>query len=56
MFKINWKDVNVLLNYFLMQDSWQSKHRAIPLKKDTSPVDELVICVPQDRNDAFYTM
>ena len=29
---------------------------AIPLKKDTPPVDELAICVPQDGNYAFYTV
>ena len=26
------------------------------MKKDTPPVDELAICIPQDRNYAFYTM
>jgi len=26
------------------------------IKKDTPPVDELEICIPQDRNYAFYTM
>jgi len=32
-------------------------HWAIPLKKDTPPVDdELAICISWDRNYAFYTM
>ena len=29
---------------------------AIPLIKDTPPVDKLAICVPRDRNYAFHTV
>ena len=29
---------------------------AIPLIKDTPPIDELAICVPRDRKCAFYTV
>ena len=41
---------------FFEEVSGVALHWAIPLIKDTPPIDKLAICVPRDRKCAFYTV